>query len=168
MANKDQLMLLKTKDVDADKTAFEKFEQEVKSIIFGIMFLMLKTEQESLLKLLIILIVQAIQLFSLVFNPYINFPWRGYIVTDYFQGFLQVFQIAYWCTFLNWVSYLIIYYTGVGIVALIVLDIIYAAYTVSNKKITVMWPIRILRNLFGLLTSVLYMPLIGIPVDIFS
>ena len=161
MAHKDQIMMLKAKDSESDKSTFERFEQEVKNTVFGITFLMLKSEQDSTLQLLIIRFVQACQLFSLVFNPGINFPWRGYAVYTYFQGFLQVFQIAYWCTFVEWAPYLIIFYSAVGIVILIVIDIFYAVYTFTHKKIAVMWPLRLLRYTLALLVTVLFMPFVS-------
>ena len=160
MAHKDQLLLLKSKETENEKSTFERFEQELKNTIFGVTFIMLKTEQESTWQLYLILFIQACQLFSLVFNPNINFPWKGYAVDTYFQGFLQVFQIAYWATFVDWGSYLLIFYSAVFVVVLIVIDIIYAVYSFSNKKITIMWPLRLLRFSLGFLVTVLYMPFI--------
>ncbi len=160
MAHKDQISMLKVKDADAEKSAFERLEHELKDTIFGITFIMLKTEQESSWQLYGIKLVQACQLFSLVFNPNVNFPWHGYNVTTYFQSFLQVFQIAYWCTFVSWVSYLVIFYAAVSIVALIVIDIIYAVYMFANKQVAVMWPLRLLRHALAFLVTVLFMPFV--------
>ena len=163
MAHKDQMMMLKVKDNEAEKSTFERFEQELKNTIFGVTFIMLKTEQESTWQLVVMMFIQACQLFSLVFNPSINFPWRGYTVTTYFQNFLQVFQIAYWCTFVEWVPYLIIFYAAVFIVILIIIDILYAVYTFTNKKIAAMWPLRLLRYALFFLVTILFMPFVCIP-----
>ena len=38
MAQKDQMMLMKTKDAEAEKSDFEKLEQDFKSIVYGIIF----------------------------------------------------------------------------------------------------------------------------------
>ncbi len=168
MAHKDQIMMLKAKDTESERSAFERFEHELKNTIFGVTFIMLKTELESTWQLLAILFIQACQLFSLVFNPSVDFPWRGYIVSTYFQDFLQAFQIAYWCTFIKWVPYLIIFYTAIGIVVLIVIDIFYAVYTFTNKKIAAMWPLRLLRYALFLLVTIFFMPFACIPILMFT
>jgi len=162
MAHKDQLLLLKSKEADVEKSAFEHFEQELKNTIFGVTFLMLKSEQESTWQVYVILIIEACQLFALVFNPNINFPWKGYDVDTYFQGFLQVFQIVYWAKYVDWVPYLIIFYSAVFVIFLIVIDILYAIYSFSSKKIAIMWPLRILRIVLGFLVTFLFMPFICI------
>ena len=160
MAKKDQMMLMKTKDAEAEKSAFEKLEQDFKSFVYGTIFYMLKTEDESLWRHILIIIIEGFQLFTLAFNPDLNFPWKCYSVTNYYIDFLQIFQTVYYASYLNFVSYLIVFYSGVFLVFIAVLDIIYISYSLSKKKIAFLWPLIGLRFMFTKYITVLYIPLL--------
>ncbi len=161
MAQKDQLMLMKSKDDEAEKTAFERIEYELKQMVFGVLYLMLQDDEVSFLRLLIFSVISELQFLSLIFSPVINYPWRSGIFTSYFKGFLQLFQLLYWATLLNWTAYLAFFYIAAGLVIIVVGYIVYAVYTFHQTKSTVMWPLHILRNVCSLFITVLFLPMTG-------
>ena len=160
MAQKDQMMLMKAKDAEAERSTLEKLEQDFKSVVYGTIFLMLKNEDEWLALHLFVLIVGGIQQFSLVFNPDIDFPWKGYSVSTIFEIIIQVFQFSYWFKYLNWTPFVIVFYSGIFIIIIVVLDIIFISYSISKKKSSIRWPLVVLRVAFSLFVTVLYIPLL--------
>ena len=162
MAQKNHMVNIKNKDEDSEKTSFERFEEELKQNIFGILSLVLKDEESTFLKIIILMVVSEIQLLSTIFNRTTNFPWKNDDFADYFKAFFHVFLITYWCSLLNWTAYLAIFYIAIGILFLIIFNILYASYLFSSKQFTVMWPYHILQVEFSLGTTVLFYPFIGI------
>ena len=69
MAQKDQLLHMKNKEEEAEKSAFERFEEELKETIFGVLFLMLKDEELGFWKQIIFMLVSELQVIGLIFNP---------------------------------------------------------------------------------------------------
>lgn len=161
MAQKDQLMLMRSKDDEAEKTAFEKIEHDLKQMVFGVLYLMLRDDEMSFVRLLIFAMISEIQFLSLIFSPVINYPWKSGDVAVYFKGFLQLFQLLYWSTLLNWTTYLVFFYIAAGIVILTLGYTIYAVYSFHQTKTTVMWPLHILRNIFTFFITILFLPMIG-------
>ncbi len=163
MAQKDQLLHMKNKEDEAEKSAFERFEQELKQTISGVLFLMLKDEETTFWKVTIIMVVCEIEILVLPFNDDINYPWKNGDFAIYFKGFFKLFLISYWCSLLTWAAYLIIFYVGVFLLAMTVAIMGYAAYLFSHKQFTVMWPFHILRAVCSLSITVLFYPFIGTP-----
>eukprot|EP00826_Nyctotherus_ovalis_P044688 TRINITY_DN4843_c0_g7_i2.p1 TRINITY_DN4843_c0_g7~~TRINITY_DN4843_c0_g7_i2.p1 ORF type:complete len:362 (+),score=87.29 TRINITY_DN4843_c0_g7_i2:53-1087(+) len=161
MAQKNHLLNIKNKDEDAEKSAFERFEQELKQNIFGIMSLALKEEESTFWKAIVFMVVSEIQVLSLVFSRDINFPWKNDDFATYFKVVFHVFLITYWCSLLDWTSYLIIFYVGVGFLFISALNLIYASYLFSSKQFTIMWPFHALQINFNLAITVLFYPFIG-------
>ena len=160
MAQRDQMMLMKAKDAETEKSTFEKIEQEFKSVVYGTIFLMLKNEDEWLALHIIILVVGGFQQFSLVFNPDLDFPWKGYSVTSIFEIVIQVFQFSYWFKYLDWTPFVIVFYCGISIIMIVVLDIIFISFSLSKKKSSIRWPLVVLRVAFSSFVTVLYIPLL--------
>ena len=153
-------MLSKYKEQESDLTDFEKFENELKSIVFNILFVMLKDDDGgSMLGEVILNIGDGLQTLGLSFNISIQFPWRNDTFVYYFESLLFMIQIAYWVNFLTWEAYLAIYYFFIILIVFIICDIIYIGYSFSIKRFTVMWPLYILRSACGLFVTVLFMPL---------
>ncbi|MDR3582384.1 MAG: hypothetical protein P4L67_03890 [Candidatus Pacebacteria bacterium] len=156
------MALAKFKEQDSDLTSFEKFERELKSIVFGVLFVMLKDEEDSMVTQIVLTVADGIQTLGLTFNNNITFPWKNDTFVFYFELVLQFLQIAYWCMMLTWISYLVIFYIFIFIVCLVVIDIIYIGYSFSIKRFTIMWPLYILRSTCSLFVTVLFMPLIDL------
>lgn len=161
MAQKNQLLNIKNKDEDSEKTAFERFEEDLKQNIFGILSLVLKDEESTFWKIIILMIISEIQLLSVIFNRTTNFPWKNDDFGTYFKGFFHIFLFTYWCSLLNWAAYVAIFYVAVFILFLVVLNLIYASYIFSSKQYTIIWPFHVLQIEFSLGTTVLFYPFLG-------
>jgi len=154
--------MAKFKDQDSDLTSFEKFEKELKSIIFGVLFVMLKDDEDSLLASICLNVGDGIQNMILVFNNNVDFPWRNETFVTYFIFGLSLLQIEFWSSKLTWYSYLAVFYFFILIVFLVIIDIIYIGYSFSVKRFAVMWPLYVLRSTCSLFVTVLFMPLIDL------
>jgi len=164
MAQRNQLLNFKNKDEDEEKRAFERFEQDLKQNIFGIISLTLKETESSVWKVIALMIISEIQVLSMIFSKDINYPWKNDSFATYFKGFFNVFTLTYWCSLLNHTSYLTIFYIAAGILFISVLNLIYASYLFSSKQFTIMWPFHALYINFSLAITILYYPFI----DLFS
>ena len=149
-------------DEDEGKTAFEKFEKKAKEIIFGVLFVMLKDEETSFWKLIILLIITECQMVSKLFPDEIKFPWKAGTIETVFDQIINFFNIDQWVFYISSTLYLIAYYLCIFIVLLMIIDIIYVSYSFSKKKFACMWPLTILRQICSLLITVLFMPLLRI------
>lgn len=155
--------MLKIRKEEEVKTAFEEFEAELKKIIFQILYVMLKDDDDgSIVNEIILSVGDGLQTLGLTFNISIPFPWKNDDFIFYFQSALYMIQISYWCSYLNWVSYVIIFYIFNVLIILVMCDIIYIAYSFHTGRFSVFWPLSILRSTCGLFVTVLFMPLIDL------
>jgi hypothetical protein len=161
MAQKNQLLNLKNKDEDEEKSTFERFEEDIKQNIFGIMLLTLKETESSIWKVIVLMIVSEIQALSMIFSRDINYPWKTDSFAKYFKGFFHVFTFTYWCSLLSYTTYLVIFYIAVAILFISVLNLIFASYLFSSKQFAIIWPFHVLCLNFNLITTVLHYPFIG-------
>ena len=152
---------MKSKEEEAEKSAFERFEEELKETIFGGLFLMLKDEELGFWKQIIFMIISEVQVIGLIFNPNINFPWKASGFAYYFDGFLQFFHVLHWCTLLSWNAYLIIFYIAIFLLLVLILNIIYVSYCFLHKQTTMRWALHLLSFSCGLSISILYFPFLG-------
>lgn len=52
------------------------------------------------------------------------------------------------------------FYVGLSIVVLVILDIFYVSYSFSKKKFAFVWPLHALRSLCSLFVTILFLPLL--------
>ena len=89
-------------------------------------------------------------------------------VVRYVSYFLNLTQTNYWCAFLGYLGYTIVFYIGMALICCIILDIFYVSYSLSKKKFRFLWPIKFLRNFVGLCVTVLFMPMMELFFLMFS
>jgi hypothetical protein len=56
-----------------EKTGFEKLEEQLKTSIFGVLYVMLKNQEFSIWVEIIFIILQLLQFMSYPFNPLVKF-----------------------------------------------------------------------------------------------
>jgi len=151
----------KMKEDDSDKTAFEKLEDEVKTIIFGVLFVMLRDQETSFWLLIICLTISEIQMLQSLFPTGISFPWKAGFIETVFDQIAHFFEIERWMISIGLTLYLVIYYVCIFLVFLIIIDIVYVSYSFSKKRFLFMWPLTILRYVCSLIITFLFMPLLG-------
>ena len=65
-------------------------------------------------------------------------------------------------------TYLLIFYSGITLVVLVLLDITYVSYALSKKNLTLLWPVKLLRNVVSLFVTVLFLPLLQLFVSMLA
>jgi len=133
-------------------------ESQVKSTIFNVLYVLLKEDENSQLKVIILTFLDYIQMFYFPFARNLNFPWKQENALNYWQTFLEFFQLANWFSKLNLTTYIVIFYICIFIVCLVILDIFYVSYSFSRKKFSFVWPLQALRSVCGLFVTVLFLP----------
>lgn len=175
---KENKLLGKDSKSEEEKTKVELFEEEVKSSIFSVYYLLLKNQETTFWKFIVLLVVEYIQLLSFSFDesvtiinlPYMfcnNFScqmidrWQSEGVVQYLSEFLQTFRIVYWLEKLTWDVYVIILYICIFLIFLVIIDFLYVSISFKHKRYSFMQPIQLLRVALILITTILYVPING-------
>ena len=87
--------------------------------------------------------------------------WKSDGVFYYVSSFLSFTHIVPWMSSVDLVSYLAIFYICVGFVVVTILAFVYVHYSSTRIKTAMLWPQQLLRGLFFLITTVLFIPFLG-------
>ncbi len=74
------------------------------------------------------------------------------------HSIFNYFNIVSYLDDTNWDLYIIFFYIGIVLVAIMVIDALYVSYAFSRKRYSFTWPIIILRYMGTLFMTVLYLP----------
>jgi len=144
--------------IDSEMGTFEKFEAELKNNIFGILFVLLKEQETSIYTSFILAAIQFLQLMIFPFHDTIKDTWDSDDVTKVLHSIFNYFNIVSYLDDTNWDLYIIFFYIGIVLVAIMVIDALYVSYAFSRKRYSFTWPIIILRYMGTLFMTVLYLP----------
>ena len=125
-----------------EKNLIEEIQYKIKYGIFGLFYLLLKNQDINLWVEVICIIIQLLQ-----FLGFINIWKKDHSFTQ-ISNIIQYFQIFPFFQS-NKEMYLIAFYICVIIVLITVIDIIYIAVSFSNNKLSLTWPIQLLRIILG-------------------
>lgn len=145
----------------ATESRIEKFQREIRATIFEMLYYLLREEEANPLKLAIMRLIDFFQLMVFPFSGDAQFPWRAGSVFDSLQSVIQVFQVITVIASFPWVTYLAVFYLGILIVFLVVLDIIYVLYSIARKRFAVIWPLKVLSNFCSIFVTILFLPLLS-------
>ena len=134
---------------------------EVRKYIFEVLFLLLKDEETSLWSLSIMRMLDFFQLMVFPFNSDANFPWRAGSLFTSIQSVIEVFQIISYLSTFPWYTYLAVFFLGIFLVVLVIVDIIYVLFSMARKKFTIIWPVKALTSFCSLFVTVLFLPLLS-------
>ena len=126
-----------------EKNLIEEIQYKIKYGIFGLFYLLLKNQDINLWVEVICIIILGFT-FKLQF---INIWKKDHSFTQ-ISNIIQYFQIFPFFQS-NKEMYLIAFYICVIIVLITVIDIIYIAVSFSNNKLSLTWPIQLLRIILG-------------------
>jgi hypothetical protein len=73
---------------------------------------------------------------------------------------LNLFQVNFYLSLFNWIVFITVFYIGILVVALTIVDIVYVSYAISMKKFSFLWPIKVLRQVCGMFVTGLFLPLL--------
>lgn len=129
--------------------------------VYEVLFILLKEEDSGVIKLALLRLIDFFQLMVFPFNSDAEFPWRAGALYDSLKSLVEAFQVINYLTNFPWTTYLVIFYLGIFLVFLIILDIIYVLYSISRRKFSVVWPLKALSTFCSLFVTVLFLPLLS-------
>lgn len=144
---------------EEEKSKLEQFEENVKTSIFSVFYLLLKNQETTFWKFVLLLVIEYLQLLSFAFDQSMVVKWKSVGVVTYISQFFQTFRIVIWLEKLTWDVYVIIFYIIVFLIFVIVIDFVYVVISFKHKKFSFMQPIQILRIASLLMVTVLYVPI---------
>ncbi len=139
----------------------EKFQKQIRQTTFEVLFILLKEEESGPWTLAIMRMVDFFQLMVFPFSGDVEFPWRAGDFFNSMEDVIAAFQIISFFTSFPWVTYLLIFYLGILLVVLVILDVIYVLYSIARKKFTLIWPLKALSSFCSLFVTILFLPLLS-------
>ena len=134
---------------------------KVYNTIYEVLFILLKEEDSGVLKLALLRLIDILQLMAFPFNNDAEFPWRATSLYKTLESAIEFFQITNYFSNFPWYIYLMIFYLGIALVILIILDIVYVLYSISRRKFAVLWPLKALSTFCSLFVTVFFLPLLS-------
>ncbi|MDR3546667.1 MAG: hypothetical protein P4M11_00065 [Candidatus Pacebacteria bacterium] len=140
-----------------------KFSKKVRDTTFEVLFILLKEEETSVWLLILMRLIDFMQLMVFPFNGDAQFPWHA---TNFFvslQNAVEAFQIISYLSNFPWATYLAVFYIGIFLVLLVIVDIVYVLFSIARKKFTFIWPLKALTAFCSIFVTVLFLPLLSTP-----
>lgn len=75
----------------------------------------------------------------------------------YFEWLFNIVQVDTLFNYIDYATFLVIFYVSMLIVILVILDIFYVSYSFQQKKFKYVWPLKVLRSACGLLVTVFFL-----------
>jgi hypothetical protein len=142
------------------KSAIEKFTDEIKNLTFSVLYVLLKEESgdENVLIFCVQTLLDYLQIIQFLFNDNLISLWNSKDVFSQVFSFFAFFNISqYFNGVLTVELYLFIFYAFIILILLILLDIIYVSISFKRKKFTYIWPLTVLRNFVNIAVTVLFL-----------
>jgi len=136
--------------------------KEIKDTTFEVLFILLKEEETSVWTLVIMRMVDFFQLMVFPFNGDAQFPWKASSLFNTLQSAIEVFQVISYFANFPWATYLSIFYLGILLVVLVIVDIGYVLFSIARKKFAFIWPLKALTAFCSIFVTVLFLPLLSI------
>jgi hypothetical protein len=74
---------------------------------------------------------------------------------------LSTFRVVYWLERVSFDIYIIVYYVCIFLIFFTIINMAYVAYCFRQKKFPFTWPIPLLKYSCNLITTVLFIPILG-------
>jgi hypothetical protein len=142
------------------RSALEKFGDEVKNLTFSVLYILLKEESEE--NNLLIFVGQTLadymQIIQFMFNGTLLPLWKSKDVFGIMISVISYFDIRqYFGNVITVEVYLTIFYLFILLIFFILIDIIYVSISFKRKKFTMIWPLNLLRNFVNIAVTVLFL-----------
>ena len=149
---------------------FERFEQKLKEIVFGVLYILIKDEDSSFFQPVVLSIIEVLQLLAYSFHPLLYSSWgnTNESVISMIYTILIKTQVVNYLQGQSQILYLIIFYVGLLIIILLIANIVYVSASFSKSFFSSTWPLYVLRKGLKILLSVLFFPLLNLFISIFN
>jgi hypothetical protein len=139
----------------------EKFQKELRNTIYEVLYVLLKEEDAGPWKIALMRMIDFFQLMVFPFSGDAQFPWRAGNLFESLQRIVEVFQIITYLTSFPWGTYLAIFYLGILLVLLVILDLGYVLYSMARKKFAFVWPLKAPSSFCSIFVTILFLPLLS-------
>ena len=85
--------------------------------------------------------------------------WNAGDTLDNITGVIGSFNVSTYMPGIEFSTFLILLYSLIFMIILVILDIIYVAYSFSKKKFEFTWPLVLLAKIVPLFVTVLFLPI---------
>ena len=75
----------------------------------------------------------------------------------YLQWVFNIVQVDTLFNYIDYTTFLVIFYVSILLVILVILDIFYVSYSFQQKKFKYVWPLKLLRSVCGLMVTVFFL-----------
>ncbi|KAL4493019.1 hypothetical protein ABPG72_020798 [Tetrahymena utriculariae] len=166
MSNFDNKKDKKKEFLLEEKTGLEALLQDLKLVTFNTLYVLLKKEEpESVYSLIYATAADYIQMLNFPFNQGIGLAWNADSFMNWLFNVFNFFQLTNYMP-ITYLMFVFSLYIVCASIFIVVIDILYVSYKISKKKLTVTWPLDILRLLAQYFFTVLFLPITNTLVDI--
>ncbi|KAL4426723.1 hypothetical protein ABPG74_006095 [Tetrahymena malaccensis] len=149
-----------------EKTGLEAILEDLKLVTYNTLYVLLKKEEpESVYSLIYATFADYIQMLNFPFNQGIGLAWNADSFMNWLFNVFNFFQLTNYMPITYFMFVFSLYLVNAAIL-IVVIDIFYVSYKISKKKLTVTWPLDILRLLAQYFFTVLFLPITNTLVDI--
>lgn len=136
--------------------------------IFGVLYVLLKDDDESGIYLFIFLsITEFLEFLQFPFSQSLYKYWNNNPIAVQLANTISYINIVNYLNTSNEIVYLTIYYLFVLAVTLVILNILYVSYSFSRKYFTYTWPLYVLSKVAKIFVTVLFMPILELFLSLF-
>ena len=129
-----QISQIKGQEEPTEKTNFEKLQDEVKEVIFGVLSVLLKDDESSFWGFVVGTIVDSFQMYQFIFDS--RYPWGIESVSKYVNIIANSLELGTWIAYTkSWIVYLVAFYICIFLVIIVILDIIYVSYSLPKRNL---------------------------------
>lgn len=79
----------------------------------------------------------------------------------YWEWAFNIIQIDTLFNYIDYTTFVVIFYVAILMVILVIIDIFYVSYSFQQKKFKYVWPLKLLRTFCGLLVTVFFLNFLG-------
>ncbi|CAK82689.1 unnamed protein product (macronuclear) [Paramecium tetraurelia] len=147
-------------NLDQDRSAIDKIQNEVKMIFFKVTQQLLKDEEKSIILNLLAIVIQFFQVTYIIFNRQTWKVWQTFEVTEWLNKIFGSYSMLVpQFQMISFPALVAMMYVCLGLVVFAFMLIFLLSY---RLKSAFTWPIYILRIMIQMFLSVLYMPIMDL------
>lgn len=103
--------------------------------------------------------VDYLQMMSFPFDDVVINVWNADKTLDNITGIFNKINVSTYIPGVGFDTFLILMYSLITLIILVILDIVYVAYSFSKKKFSFTWPLVFLAKIVPLIVTVMFLPI---------
>ncbi|CAD8213536.1 unnamed protein product [Paramecium octaurelia] len=152
-----------TKNSLENDNILTRMQTELKLIVFRVFFLILKDEEQSIAIQIFLQVISFFQYLTFIFHRQLYVVWKNQKVSYQLYKFFGYFMLTPYFEMLNFSSFASMMYALIGIIFMSIMILLLIGYSnVIKINSSYTWPIYILKLIFILFTTILYLPILDL------